>query len=337
MFVSKVYHHKINFHSNVVTLSPLSRLRDGGLFNNVPRPAPFQLRFPSCSCALTSDLNWNLNVLLPGLDVGCADELGGCVTSRCSRFDDVSRYAIFYSTDITTMYTSAVNKVDKLINNPLGGHEVIYEDYDITDPFDTDDYDERTTRFNDWEDFNQPFSSDLYSFTPRPPGGLTNSELREAYFFYPDHNTNNDLRPLRLEWPTPTGITEEHAREMCEVQLRNSTLGEACGESMLGTDMYVEDAIEVCIKDVQLTDDLSWVKQSTPLLENLCEAAIVDNRTSWTLKMDLHVPEIHPPSEIVQALNCPHDCSGNGECMEDGCQCGPGFTSADCSIGEGKC
>ena len=303
----------------------VSRLPDGGLFNNLPRPAPFKLRFPSCSCSLTSDLSWNLNVLLPGLNFGCEGDLAGCVTSTCSRFDDVNRYEILHSSDMTTMYANAINTLDRTypLTEPLKYGEV-YESYDEFD---------RTRRFGNDEWGNIPFS-EYSSYATRQPQSLTYGELRESYFFYPDHNINEDNRPLRLKWPTPTGITEEHAQEMCEDHIRNSTLGDVCGTSILGTDMYVDDAVQVCKKDVQLTDDLSWIKQSTPLLENLCEAAIVSNRTSWVLKRDLH--EMEPPLEVVQALNCPHDCSANGECTVHGCQCNVGYINADCSVTEGR-
>ena len=40
--------------------------------------------------------------------------------------------------------------------------------------------------------------------------------------------------------------------------------------------------------------------------------------------------------QIASALNCPNNCSGNGECDGTRCICKRGFSSFDCSYIDGK-
>ncbi|XP_053916347.1 von Willebrand factor D and EGF domain-containing protein isoform X2 [Cuculus canorus] len=143
-----------------------------------------------------------------------------------------------------------------------------------------------------------------------------------SYFFPEDHATDTD-KFLLPSWPTPSGLTEPGALLLCQQAITNSSIGRPCG-GLLGH--RIEDAINMCVKDLLLKDDLSWVKASLALLENECEKRLLE-------EINYHPQEVAGSVEsLLIALKCPNLCSGNGECTEWGCACFQGYSSYDCSI-----
>ncbi|NXS59227.1 VWDE protein, partial [Brachypteracias leptosomus] len=144
-----------------------------------------------------------------------------------------------------------------------------------------------------------------------------------AYFF-PEDYFEGIRTKLPLAWPTPNGLTAVKAQEICHQILANSTIGLVC-KGLLGKQM--DETIEICLLDLQLKDDMTWVKALIALLENECERRVLGNRV-------LHVGN-HPfatQEEILTVLRCPAFCNGNGQCTELGCQCFEDHSSYDCSI-----
>lgn len=81
----------------------------------------------------------------------------------------------------------------------------------------------------------------------------------------------------------------------------------------------------MCVADLQLKDDLSWLNATLPLLENECERRLVEEGRREEEYQD-----------VLAVLKCPNLCNGNGQCSEWGCVCFPGFGSYDCSVLSGR-
>ncbi|NXY28144.1 VWDE protein, partial [Pomatorhinus ruficollis] len=143
-----------------------------------------------------------------------------------------------------------------------------------------------------------------------------------SYFFPEDHATDTDEK-LLPSWPTPSGLTESSALFLCQQTVANSSIGRSCG-ALLGR--RTGDAIDMCVKDLLLKDDLAWAEASLALLENECEKRILE-------EVNYNPQELEESVEsLLTALKCPSLCSGNGECTEWGCACFQGYSSYDCSI-----
>uniref|UniRef100_A0A8D0ELV0 von Willebrand factor D and EGF domain-containing protein n=1 Tax=Strix occidentalis caurina TaxID=311401 RepID=A0A8D0ELV0_STROC len=143
-----------------------------------------------------------------------------------------------------------------------------------------------------------------------------------SYFFPEDHATDTDEKFLP-SWPTPSGLTESSALLLCQQAIANSSIGRSC-DGLLG--QRIEDAINMCVKDLLLKDDLSWAEASLALLENECEKRVLE-------EINYNRQELEGSVEsLLTVLKCPSLCSGNGECTEWGCACFQGYSSYDCSI-----
>ncbi|XP_072181253.1 von Willebrand factor D and EGF domain-containing protein-like [Diadema setosum] len=306
------------------------RLRNGGMFNTIPLPVPYQLRLPACSCL--SPIVPSSGDLYPIQSIGC--QPGTSCMPRCRRFDDVNRRELVHSMDLTSSYSNLVESpppfgrrkraVDTLFDASGDGNPSLRERSKRQQLSSPDSSLDPTSLLDFLNLFDLDIPTDWISPT-RP------SNAQNGYLFLPDHRIS-DLRPLQGTWPTPSGISQQQARKFCAQTIRNTTLATACGLSGLRTNMYIDDAVEMCLSDVQLTEDLTWASQTLPLIENQCEAAYVSNRTLWRPDANAgnELGEALPPQGVLRALNCPNECNGHGVCTEVGCICENGYEAPDC-------
>ncbi|XP_074051126.1 von Willebrand factor D and EGF domain-containing protein [Macrotis lagotis] len=152
---------------------------------------------------------------------------------------------------------------------------------------------------------------------------LSPIDLEGLSYFFPEDHATDTHQEFVPSWPTPSGLTESRVLEVCHHTLTNSSVGRYCAD-FLGE--RLGSAVEMCVKDVLLKDDLSWAEAGLALLENECEKRILEEGK--------YNPEDDGQSieEILQVLKCPNLCSRQGQCMEWGCACFQGFSSFDCSI-----
>ncbi|XP_054903327.1 von Willebrand factor D and EGF domain-containing protein [Poeciliopsis prolifica] len=119
-------------------------------------------------------------------------------------------------------------------------------------------------------------------------------------------------------WPTPAGLTQQQAQAQCERTVGNSSVAVGCRLLLAGP--TISRAVAMCVSDLQLKDEPTWLNATLPLLENECERKLVEERRRWEEHRD-----------AASILRCPDLCNGNGQCSESGCVCFPGFGSHDCS------
>ncbi|KAM6910420.1 von Willebrand factor D and EGF domain-containing protein [Xenentodon cancila] len=141
---------------------------------------------------------------------------------------------------------------------------------------------------------------------------------RFSYFFPEDHEA--PVRPdASLTWPTPSGLMQQQAQAQCQQTVANWSTGAGC--RLLLEEVLLSHAVAMCVADLQLKDEDSWLSATLPLLENECERRLVEQRRREEAYRD-----------AVAILRCPDLCNGNGQCTERGCVCFPGFGSYDCSV-----
>ncbi|XP_028281558.1 von Willebrand factor D and EGF domain-containing protein [Parambassis ranga] len=151
-----------------------------------------------------------------------------------------------------------------------------------------------------------------------PHQSLSQADLEGFTYFFPEDHEPAVQPESTLTWPTPSGITKHQAQAQCQETVANSHIAIGCKH--LIEESTVNLAVAMCVTDLQLKDELSWLNATLPLLENECERRLVEEGRREKEHQD-----------VLATLKCPNLCNGNGQCSEWGCVCFPGFGSYDCS------
>ncbi|KAM9835994.1 von Willebrand factor D and EGF domain-containing protein [Aulostomus maculatus] len=244
--------------------------------------------------------------------------------SDCIAYEHVDYTSVFPSMDTTLEYIRSAEGGENILNvsstHPLESRHLRF-------PQDADDELDAEFREDLLLSVDRPRRQAMFEFQPVfTTQSLSQADLESLSYFFPEDHLAEARPEVQPQWPTPTGLTSGKALEVCQIALANSTVGTVC-RRLLGR--RLDEAVDLCILDLQLKDDLGWEEALLPYLENECERRLLENRT---LRAKELIVEPGTSGEVVTALRCPNFCNGNGECTEWGCQCHRSFSSYDCSL-----
>ncbi|CAL8308205.1 unnamed protein product [Merluccius merluccius] len=299
------------------------RLAPGdSLFDKLPVVTRQASRKPFCRC------HKGYTAAGPQLFGGTADPFASSSShSDCLAHDDVDYTSLFPSIDTTLEYIQSSRQDDSILDmSAFNSHHPLERPRPHPHPHGKDPLDKEFR-----EDFllsvGRPRRQSLYEFQPVfMAQSLTQANLQSLGYFFPEDHQAEARPAVSPQWPTPSGLTSAKALEVCQMALANSSVGVVCRD-LLGR--RLDEAVDLCILDLQLKDDLGWDEALVPYLENECERRLLGNRTLRALELSA------PPGAsggVVTALRCPNLCSGNGHCTQWGCQCFPSHSFYDCSL-----
>lgn len=292
------------------------------LFDKTPPGTTEDIRRPFCQCQKGYSTSHHAGRGMRNLYTPSAH-------SDCIVYDNVDYTSVFPSMDTTVEYIKSPEREENILDmsafnsHPLERrHLQFYSDYSDHDV-----------------ELDGEFRQDLLISVERPKrqvsfefqpvftaSSLSQADLENLAYFFPEDHLAEARPEVQPQWPTPSGLTSAKALEVCQIALANSTVGAVC-RGLLGR--RLDEAVDLCILDLQLKDDLGWEEALLPYLENECERRLLENRTQRALEMG--GPSV-ASRDVVTALRCPNFCNGNGECTEWGCQCYPSHSFYDCSL-----
>ncbi|XP_042369030.1 LOW QUALITY PROTEIN: von Willebrand factor D and EGF domain-containing protein [Plectropomus leopardus] len=291
------------------------------LFDKTPPGATQEVRRPFCQCQKGYSTSHHAGR-------GMRNLYNPSAHSDCIAYNNVDYTSVFPSMDTTVEYIKSPEREEGILD---------------LSAFSSHPLERRRLRFHaenkQNSDLDGEFGEDflfsterqrrqaLFEFKPVfTAQSLSQADLENFAYFFPEDHLAEARPEVQPRWPTPSGLTSAKALEVCQIALANSTVGAVC-RRLLGR--RLDEAVDLCMLDLQLKDDLGWEEALLPYLENECERRLLENRTQRALEV------AGPPGasrEVVTALRCPNFCNGNGECTEWGCQCDPSHSFYDCSL-----
>ncbi|XP_062416894.1 von Willebrand factor D and EGF domain-containing protein, partial [Pungitius pungitius] len=249
--------------------------------------------------------------------------------SDCVAHDDVDYTSVFPSMDTTAEHTESPAREESILDvSAFHAHPLERRNLRLHDDHPDGGWDlDAQLREDLLLAASRPTRAASFEFQPVfAARSLSRADLESFVYFFPEDHRAGARPQVRPQWPTPSGLTSARALQVCREALADSTVGAVC-RGLLGR--RLEEAVDLCMLDLQLKDDLGWDEALLPHLENECERRLLENRTQRALELAA------PPArsgEVVRALRCPNFCNGNGECTEWGCQCYPSHSFYDCSL-----
>ncbi|XP_058503446.1 von Willebrand factor D and EGF domain-containing protein isoform X2 [Solea solea] len=238
--------------------------------------------------------------------------------STCSRYGNVVHLSVIPTLDVTAEY---IRSVELLQGNdrqllPPGLSTPKPQNHGIDRGFQLRPSRSESTEQLQWRRSRR---QDHRYVSNSPHQSLSQSDLEGFTYFFPEDHEPSAQPDSSPTWPTPSGLTESQARAQCQDAVAQSSIADGCERLLEET--LVGHVVNMCVSDLQLKDELSWLNATLPLLENECERRLVEE----TRRHGEH-------QDILSTLKCPGLCNGNGQCSDWGCVCFPGFGSYDCSV-----
>ncbi|KAM9820353.1 von Willebrand factor D and EGF domain-containing protein [Neosynchiropus ocellatus] len=281
------------------------------LFDKVPPETTPVIRRPFCMCK---------KGFMASNAAGLKTHYNPSGHSDCVSFDNVDYTSLFPTMDVTEEYRKSPERAEGILNmSSFASHQFNFRNEwrEVSD-------DELEFRDELLISAQRPKRQAVYEFQPVfRSQSLNQAALERLAYFFPEDHLEAARPEVLSKWPTPSGLTSAKALELCQVALANSTVGAVCRD-VLGR--RLNEAVDLCVLDLQLKDDLGWDEALLPYLENECERRLLENRTLRAVELQ------GEPGEVVTALRCPNLCNGNGVCTEWGCQCNRGYSFYDCSL-----
>ncbi|KAM3585407.1 uncharacterized protein V6R79_017039 [Siganus canaliculatus] len=292
------------------------------LFDKTPPGTPQEFRRPFCQCQKGFSSSHQAGR-------GMRNLYNPFAHSDCRAYDNVDDTSAFPSMDTTVEYVKSLERDDSILDmSASSSHPLERRHLRLRSENDQNTEAELDGEFREDLLLSVARARRQAPFEFQPvfaAQSLSQADLENFAYFFPEDHLAEARPEVQPRWPTPSGLTSAKALELCQVALANSTVGAVC-RGLLGR--RLDEAVDLCVLDLQLKDDLGWEEALLPYLENECERRLLENRTQRALEMG------EPPGsrEVVTALRCPNFCNGNGECTEWGCQCYPGYSFHDCSL-----
>uniref|UniRef100_A0A3Q1GFM4 Uncharacterized protein n=1 Tax=Acanthochromis polyacanthus TaxID=80966 RepID=A0A3Q1GFM4_9TELE len=295
------------------------------LFDKMPPGSTQDVRKPFCQCQKEYRTSQHVGR-------GITNSYNPSAHSDCIAYDNVDYTSVFPSMDTTVEYIKSREKEESILEmsvfsaHPLERRHLWFhtENSQSSDGDLALDGEFREDLLLSVDRVKRQASLEFQPvFTAQ---SLSQVDLESLAYFFPEDHLAEARPEVQPQWPTPSGLTSAKALEVCQLALSNSTVGAVC-RGLLGR--RLDEAVDLCILDLQLKDDLGWEEALLPYLENECERRLLENRTQRALEV------VNPPGasgEVMMALRCPNFCNGNGECTEWGCQCYPSHSFHDCSL-----
>ncbi|XP_067439212.1 von Willebrand factor D and EGF domain-containing protein isoform X2 [Thunnus thynnus] len=295
------------------------------LFDKTPPGTRQEVRRPFCQCQKGYSTSHHAGR-------GMGNLYNPSAHSDCIAYDNVDYTSVFPYMDTTLEYIKSAEKEESILNmssfnsHPLERRNLQFHS-EKKQHIDSDDKLDVEFREDLLLSVDRPKRQAMFEFQPVfTTESLSQVDLESLAYFFPEDHLAEARPEVQPQWPTPSGLTSAKALEVCQMALANSTVGVVC-RGLLGR--RLDEAVDLCILDLQLKDDLGWEEALLPYLENECERRLLENRTQRALEL---ASSPGMSGEVVAALRCPNFCNGNGECTEWGCQCHRSYSFYDCSL-----
>uniref|UniRef100_A0A8D2ARD3 von Willebrand factor D and EGF domains n=1 Tax=Sciurus vulgaris TaxID=55149 RepID=A0A8D2ARD3_SCIVU len=312
------------------------------MFDRMPISQSLPRKLPYCSCSSDSATKYPFSNHLDGISQ--PEIASGCKDLQHVRFS-----SLIPELDVTSEYINSealVGRISKHTLREVNNLTVLLQgkkyvdltkrDLNLQHPGnekqDAPKYLDNEKHTQDQSSYSQEMRRNRQNrwkrqnFNEFPPWfafqSLSQTNLEQFSYFFPEDHAEDVHQEFIPLWPTPSGLTHYSTLELCQRTLANSSIGRLCF-AFLGK--RLDHVVDMCVKDILLKDDISWAEAGVALLENECEKRILEEGKYNTEEYGKSI------EAILSVLKCPNLCSGNGQCMEWGCACLPGFSSYDCS------